>query len=447
MADEGSTTTAAPPAPSSGVSEQAQRFRDATEQIRQRTELTAKALGGLGTTAVSAIGIAKFADIFPWAPGQGWWVGLLVTSFLVMIAAVGIFTYRLWHVSERIILRSDVERMTTELDSDEQETVRQVYDETARLNRAPSLRVLEARAQRLYRIADRMPDETAKKLTDQADDLVSSIRAVEARAGMIVVRRRAAQAIRGRGAIVTFIALAAAIIVFGISADRLDSERTQLTKIVKDCADAKKAAEVGGIRSLPRICRSGDTSNPHPPSHSSTGPTGPTGPTGARGATGPTGATGRTKSTTAAPAKGTPQRVLAMSGALRVAAGLAQALGAYATAQEIGAKEGTKILNDFLHQVGYPLAKEGIRSLAKALWKRYARPHPPPLPVQAGGLQQLTVVLRDTRPPIQFFNVSSPPTLFTNLVPPQERFRTIKLTVVVRDRRPHVQIIRVPDDG
>jgi hypothetical protein len=170
------------------------------------------------------------------------------------LAAVGVFTYRLWHVSERILLRSDAERMS-DLNTSEKDTVREIYSETARLDRAPSLRALEARAHRLYRIADREANaNVAAKLIKRADDIVADIQSVEARAGMIVVRRRAAQAIRGREAIAAFAAIALAIVGFGISADRLDSERTQLTKIVKDCADAKKAAEIGGVPTLPRIC-------------------------------------------------------------------------------------------------------------------------------------------------------------------------------------------------
>src|SRR5207247_2455674 len=148
------TPEAATPASSSGVADRAQRFRDATEQIRKRTELTAKAVGGLGLTVLSAVGIKKFADVFPVPPGQGWWVGFLIVSFLVMVFIVGLFTYRLWHVSERIVLRSAVERMD-DLDESEQNLVRKLYDETARLDRAPSLPALEARAQRFYRIADR----------------------------------------------------------------------------------------------------------------------------------------------------------------------------------------------------------------------------------------------------------------------------------------------------
>jgi hypothetical protein len=430
-ADPPAQPEAATPVQTTGIADQAQRFRDATEQIRQRTELTAKALGGLGITAVSAVGIAKFADVFPWAPGQRLWVGLLILSFLIMIFMVGVFTYRLWHVSERILLRSDVEQMG-ELDSAEKDTVRQLYRETARLDRAPSLRALEARAHRLYRIADRTADpKLVAKLIQRADDIVADIRSVEARAGMVVVRRRAGQAIRGRGAKLAFVFLALAIVGFGISADRLDSERTQLTKTVKDCADAKTAAQIGGLRALPRICLP---------------------PKGSTGATGPAqnGGGNNKPSLPKAPAKGTTERVRAASAAIRAAAGIAVALAPLGVSTTTAAGEGPKILEDFLREVGFPLTKTGLSRLAGALWNRFAVPHPPRLPIEVGHPQQsqpikLTVVLRDRRSPIQVVQLPNTPPLF--IFRPRQRYQTIKLTVVVRERRPRIQIIRVPVDS
>jgi hypothetical protein len=425
---------AATPASSSGVADRAQRFRDATEQIRKRTELTAKAVGGLGLTVVSAVGIKKFTDVFPVPPpDQNWlWVGFLIFSFLVMVSIVGLFTYRLWHVSQPIVLQSDADRMD-DLDAREKDIVRPLYAEMARLNRAPSLPAYEARAQRLYRIADRTESPRADELRQQADDIDADISSVEARAGMIVVRRRAGQAIRDWLAIVAFAAFAVAIVLFGLSADKLDSERTQLTKIVKDCADAEKAAQVGGVRALPPICRgSSATSGP--------AKTGPRGATGAKGTTGATGATGANGTAT--------DRVRSATEAIRAAASLATLLASLekGTSPAVAAKEGTKVLESFLHEVGYPLAKNGISKLAGTLWKRFARPHPPPLPPGAGQARpiKLTVVLRDRRSPLQLVQPPNIPPLF--VFGSRQRYQTIKLTVVVRDRRPRVRIIRVPDD-
>jgi hypothetical protein len=426
---------ASTPAPT-GATDQAQRFRDATEKVRQRTELTAKTFGGLGTAAISALGIAKFADVFPWAPGQGVWVCVLITSFLVMIGVVGLFAWRLWHASERIVLRSDAEKMS-ELDGGEKETVKEVYRETARLNLVPTLRALEARAHRLYRIANRVDDANlAKKLIQRANDIAADIHSVEARAGLLVVRRRAAQAFRDRWAILAFIALALAVVGFGISADRLESERAGLTKVVKDCAEAKKAAQVGGIRGVPEICKGSSpavASAAAPATQCCQLPS-PVDPS-------------------VTPAKGTAQKAAAASEALRAAANLATTLvGLGASGPASVTDQGPQILHDFLQQVGFPLTEKGISGISRTLWNRFAVDKPPRLPAETGETPasqpiNLTVVLRDRRSPIQVVGTTPPISAWPVFGKAQQ---PIRLTVIVRDRRSRTQIIRIPpspDDG
>jgi hypothetical protein len=422
-----------PAAPGSkGVADQAQRFRDATDAIRQRTELTAKTLGGLGTAAISALGIAKFADVFPWAPGQGWWVALLIASFLAMLGVVGLFVWRLWHASERIVLRSDPDRMG-ELAADERETVSQVYAETARLNLVPSLRALEARAHRLYRIANRTDEEArARKLVERANDIAADIRSVEARAGMLVVRKRAAQVFRDALAILAFIVLAFAVVGFGVSADRLESERTGLTKVVKDCAEAKKAAsEIGGVRTIPEICK-GNT--PRPPAAA------------AAPAAAPCCQLSAAATLAVTPAKGTRQRAEAAAEAIRAAASLATTLASVGGGAPGAAEQGPELVGDFLRQVGFPLTEKGISAVSSTLWHRFAVKDPPRLPSGAPGSTgtqpiNLTVVLRDGRSPLQVVGPGLPFAFWPAGRQPQQ---TLKFTVVVRDRRPRTQIIRIP---
>src|SRR3954447_23859947 len=87
---------AAPPADAASTllteaQARSKHFAELTEGTRKRADLTAKALGALGTTAVSAIGIAKFADIFPLPPWRPWVVvaciGLLL-GFCALVVVV-----------------------------------------------------------------------------------------------------------------------------------------------------------------------------------------------------------------------------------------------------------------------------------------------------------------------------------------------------------------------
>jgi len=246
--------------PDDGASAQAQRFRDGAEAIRQRTDLTAKTFGGLATTAVSALGIAKFADVFPMPPGEWPWTIGLIGGFVLMLAVVGLFTARLWKVSEPIILRSSAKAMLRKpggelRDDDEEKIVEDIYNEVAELNRAPSLRAYEARAHRLLRIADRSDDQRAAKLGARASTIIGDILATESRALMIIVRRRATHAVGDKKAMVAYALFIVGIAGFGVSANRLDSERTGSVNIAKACADARTA----GAAKLPAICGSPST--------------------------------------------------------------------------------------------------------------------------------------------------------------------------------------------
>src|SRR3954454_17390801 len=46
-------------------------YSDALNTLRQRSDITAKAIAGLGTTAIGGLGIAKLTDI--WPPGEPDW--------------------------------------------------------------------------------------------------------------------------------------------------------------------------------------------------------------------------------------------------------------------------------------------------------------------------------------------------------------------------------------
>jgi hypothetical protein len=240
--------------PPSDESDPIQHYRDAMEKIRRRADVTAKALGGLGTTALTAIGLAKFGDLYPIPPGgflDVWWaVVVLPTSFIVIALIIAYFTARLWSVNEPVLMRSDPGRMTDLRGADERSIVETVYGDTAALNDAVSLRAYEARAHRLHRIADRADEETAAKRRSEADEIVGDVAEAQARAAMIIVRRRAANVVRSKRSLFAYFLLAAGVLGFGISADRLESERAGRIEVAKACAEARAK----NAANLPQIC-------------------------------------------------------------------------------------------------------------------------------------------------------------------------------------------------
>jgi hypothetical protein len=232
-----------------------ERFRDAGEKVRARADIAAKTLGALGTTALGALGLAKIGDVFPFPRDDNAAqvaALFLILSFSVMAFAVAFFTYRQWRLNQPIVLASEVARMPDLKDQAEENEVARIYKEMADLNRVQSLRSYEARAHQLNEIALRVDDASAKRYRAQAEEIATEVLATQARAGLVIVRRRAAQAVTDSAAAVMYGLLAAAIVIFAISSDKLESERTSELAVAKECAAARTAK----VDMLPSICAS-----------------------------------------------------------------------------------------------------------------------------------------------------------------------------------------------
>jgi hypothetical protein len=227
-------------------------YREATDKIRARADLSAKTLGGLATSALTAVGIAKFADVFPFPNGfWAWiWLVLVIVGFLSMAAVIAFFTYRLWRINRPIVMASDP-KLIEELDEKEELALAEkVYQRAANLNGVPSLRAYEARAHRLERIAERAPEQPAKRLTERASQIRVGVQATQARAGLVIVRRRAARAIYGSWSIAAYVVFALSVLVFAIGTDYLASKRTDEVALAKSCGEAHTA----GATTLPNMC-------------------------------------------------------------------------------------------------------------------------------------------------------------------------------------------------
>src|SRR3954453_21882618 len=192
---------AADPLPgSTRAKDQALRFREAIEKIRSRTDLTAKGLAAVGTAAVTAIGYAKFADVFPYG-GPLWAPFGLGGGVLLMILAVVYLVRRFLGASETVVTRPSVQETIAqnEFDPKEKKLIENVYDQLAKMNGVESLQAYQARAHRFERIAEHSETELAAALRARADQIMSEILAVQDRAGAIVLRKRANRATFGKG--------------------------------------------------------------------------------------------------------------------------------------------------------------------------------------------------------------------------------------------------------
>lgn len=232
------------------LTERAKQFKEATDKVRERSDAAAKALAALGTTGLTAVGISKFADVFPTPDGEALSIVLVIGGFVLMAIVTVAFTLRLVKANRPLVTSSDAGSM--DVDPAEQAEVEKLYDTLAKRNRVASLRSYEARGARLQRIADRMADRTAATAVEaKAARVRAESDAVQARAALVVSRLRMNKALRGGASLFLAILFLVGLLAFGLAADHLESKRTSELAAYKACAEAATA----GVMKLPSICK------------------------------------------------------------------------------------------------------------------------------------------------------------------------------------------------
>lgn len=276
---EGAKDDAAVTPATGSVTDRARRWSSMSEDIRSRSETSAKAIGALGTTALSAVGIAKFGDIFPLPPGHlSVWTILVVmfvpVSFLLMVAAVVWFSIRLWRANEPIMMLADPAQMPRgDLDGPERARVEQVYAAAAALHGKQTLADYEKDAIAFEREAEAHSPGSRQEalLLAKAQRIRANVDEAEQRALVNVVRTRARDSVKNGASIAIYVTFALALVVFAIGVNYLDSERTARVDAAKACADAVDAVrrESPGTRSLvPPICGGKEAVDSSPPAES-----------------------------------------------------------------------------------------------------------------------------------------------------------------------------------
>lgn len=245
-------------------------FTDGIAQIRQRADYAAKGLAGIGTAAITAIGYTKLADVFPYG-GPCWAPWLLGAGVVAMVIAVVFLVRRFYGASESVITKSDIDQTVSlnGLSEKEKKTLTEAYMDMAELNGLDTLRAYEARGQRLERIADRFGDTEGRRLHEQAQLIFAEIKAAQARASAFVLRERSTRAIFSLRTY-AFVGL----FVLGwysvaLSADALQSKRSDEVTVAKTCAEARKEPKILEGE-LPRICGTAPTSEEEEPTPAET---------------------------------------------------------------------------------------------------------------------------------------------------------------------------------
>lgn len=237
------------------------RYRELIDKLRGRVDATGKTLGGLGTTAATAVGLAKIGDLFPVEneTGQIVWFAAAIAGFLAVGISVLYVAGRLTRVARPVVMRTDIDDMerTGELEPGERPAVDAVFSRWAQLNGVESLAAYELQSVRIRRSSRWTSDKDERARREQlADEIDSDIRAAFGLAALRVTRSRAAEAVTGRGARNAYLAFVLGVVLFALGTDYVSSERTERVAIAKSCADARKAGAKGG--ELPSVCERPD---------------------------------------------------------------------------------------------------------------------------------------------------------------------------------------------
>jgi hypothetical protein len=252
MADD--TTT-----PSGGRT--ASEFRDIADALRSRVDLFGKTLAAVATLGTTAVGLNKIGDLLPAEGNSGWVVAACGGLGVAALAAIGV-AVRLMLVGRPIFMQADLK----DLDSKEAGLVKPVFSAAAARFGHTSLTGLQERERSLRTAASRATDtEDRLRRTALADQVKAEIEQALARGQLVVVRRRATQAVSDVGTWSLYLAVIGGLVVFALATDAVSSARTN----AKACGEARKAGATAGELGRASDACDGEaekTEKPQPPS-------------------------------------------------------------------------------------------------------------------------------------------------------------------------------------
>jgi hypothetical protein len=235
---------------------QEERFRDSAQKLIDRTDTAAKTIATLGTTGISALGIARISDLFPNPYGDSFWDLLsepapiaMFVGFIAMIVGVIVLARGFWKLQQPLIVGADSQKMETdgEIDEKEKKLVDSVYGEMKDANDGTALVEYQKagwQADEDARAAEEADPKKAARLRAQGDEIASEVLATMARARLNVLRHRSTQALRSRWAVGSLTAILLGVLVFSVGADAVESDRTGELALAKTCAEVRALAKV-----------------------------------------------------------------------------------------------------------------------------------------------------------------------------------------------------------
>jgi len=235
MADTTVTT------PSSGLS--AAEHRTKADELRKRVDLFGKTLASVATLGTTAVGLSQIRDLLPTEDLGILWLFLACTTLIGAALAAVFVAVRLMNVAGSVVMATDPQRQVCEkeLTTEECQAVTPIYEQAAQQFGYTSLNGLELRERALRRAARHaLADEERARRITLADEVKTEIEIALARGQVIVVRRRARDAVSDGYAFFLYTTFVACLIAFALTTDAVTSPRATPAD-AKACAEAREA--------------------------------------------------------------------------------------------------------------------------------------------------------------------------------------------------------------
>jgi hypothetical protein len=240
--------------PSGGRS--ASELREVADALRNRVDLFGKTLAAIATIGTTAVGLTKVPDLFPYQGKHGWvWVILACLGLAAAaLAAIGVAA-RLMKVAGPVLMIDDLQH-NDDLSKPERDQVQPVFDAAAKRFGYTSVVALRGRERSLRDAASQTidKDERARRIA-LADVVNTEIEQAFARSQLVVIRRRASNAVTDLGAFVLYVVAIFGLILYLLGTDAVSSAPSRVAIAdAKACGDARKADATPNELGKTKVC-------------------------------------------------------------------------------------------------------------------------------------------------------------------------------------------------
>ena len=233
----------------------ASEYRKTADSLRTRVDVFGKTIAGIATAGTTALGLTKGRELFPSGGETAWVVIACVALAAAVLAAIGVAA-RLMKVAGPAFIDDDLEN-NDDLDQLEKEEVKPVFEGAANRYGYTSIVALRGRERSLRDAASKTldKDERARRLA-LADDVKTEIEQALARSQVVVVRRRASNAVTDSLAWALYVVVIAGVILFAAGTDKVSSARpTNRIAEAKACGDARNAGATAKELGDTKLCQ------------------------------------------------------------------------------------------------------------------------------------------------------------------------------------------------